>query len=83
MLGWLLKWLYVDEGRSVEHDGVVLVGDGRPESADGLIRPNLEHLDLSGDLVTGAYRGFEAPINMEENAAGTRQIFGDYYIEQT
>jgi hypothetical protein len=63
----------MDEGGAVEHDGAVLVGDRRPQPADGLVLPHLEDLGLGGDLVARLDRSTEAPVDLEEDAAGAER----------
>jgi hypothetical protein len=46
---------------AVENDDAVTIGDRGTDPGDWLGGVHLEHLDLSGDLVTRSYRRHEAP----------------------
>ena len=50
--------------------------------ADRLVLAQLEHLDLGRDLVAGADRRAEAPVDVEEDAARPGQVLGDDGVQQ-
>jgi len=72
----------VDEGRPVEHDRPIPLGDGRAQAADGLVVPHLEDLGFGSDLVPRCDWRNEAPVDVEEDAAGAGEVLGDEGVEE-
>ena len=51
------------------------------QTADRFVGAHLEHFDFGGDGFAGANRVAEAPVDVEEHAAGTRKVLCHYGVE--
>jgi hypothetical protein len=77
-----LERLGPDERFAVEDHDLVLVRDGRAQLCDRLVRSHLEYFDLGRDRVARPHGRAEAPVDVEENAPGARQVLGDDGVQE-
>ena len=71
----------VTQRSSVQDNGSVVAGDGRPQFGDRFVGAHRDDFDAAGDRVTGAHRRLERPIDVQEHRTRPRQLLGHNGIE--